>query len=215
MAIRELFSVVQSNGDVARDTTVLADPYFLAGMVVARDTTTGLIRKANRANTGPADTWVGLSADDHSRTGCTMIIPDPVGANYIDTNGNFVANNNGFYVATKRALLDYLDEPVTNVSDLTSGASGYQGPRRGVGIYTTPSAEFVTDMFVAVKTASSGGTTADSNSAYSFLPNDLLTFGAGANAGKLVALNVVTDGPTVARVNKYDAAAGLLYITTK
>lgn len=210
MAIRELFSVVQSNVEVARDTTQLSNPYFLAGQLLARDTATGLARQANRANTAPVDTFVGISADDHSRTGATMIIPDPVGSTYVDANGVLQANNNGFYVATKRALLDFLDETVTNASDLTSGASGYQGPRRGAGIYTTPSGQFMTDQFAAVKTAT---TTTDSGTAYSFAPNDLLTFGAGVNAGKFVALNATTDGPVIARVDKYEAAANLLYIT--
>lgn len=210
MAIRELFSVIQSNFDVARDTTQLANPYFVAGQILARDGATGLARKADRANTSPVDTVVGISADDHARTGVTMIIPDPVGSTFVDSNGVLQANNNGFYVATKRALLDFIDEPVTNVSDLTSGATGYQGPRRGVGVYTTPSGQFVTDQFVAVKTASAS---TDSGTAYSFAPNDLLTFGAAANAGKFVALNSTTDGKIVARVDRYDAAAGLLYVT--
>src|SRR6266700_2084224 len=105
MAIRELLSVLQSNADVSKSTT------FIAGMVLVKDSD-GLAIKADRASSASAphrtQDVVGLAADDHARTGVTMISIDPVGSTYVDTStGNLIANNNGYYVAPKRALADY------------------------------------------------------------------------------------------------------------
>lgn len=209
MAIRSLLSVLSSNYNVDATTQ------FHAGASLSRDPATGLVRSADR-RTDAGTAFVGFSADDKSRVGNTMIQTDPVGSNVLDSTGKFVANNNGFFVSVKRALGDYQDESNTNVSDLTSGASGYQGPRRGIGVFTTPSSQFVTDQFVAVATTSG---VADATVAVAFLTNDLLTFGAsdpaGAydHSGKLVKINTAGDGLAVAKVDQYDAAAGLLYIT--
>jgi hypothetical protein len=184
---------------------------FTQGAALARDLTgpnAGLVRKANRASDGPAN-WVGFAADNHQRSGNTIILSDPVGSTYVDSNGNLQSNANGFYVADKRAIGDFQDETINGVTNLTAGAGGYEGPRRGVGVFVTPSAQFITDQFVAVDTASA---TTDSNTTITFNIGDSLTFGAGANAGKLVRLANSAHGRTVAVVEKYDAAAGLLWI---
>ncbi len=210
MAIRPLQTVLSHNHNVAKDTD------FHAGSVLVRDASTGLVRKADRANSASTDRTqdvVGIAADDKSRTGNTMILIDPVGSSVVSSDGStFTANNNGYYVATKRALGDYQDESVSNISDLTSGASGYQGPRRGVGVYMTPSGQFVTDMFKAQKTTSATADTAFTGGD-TFAVNDLLTYGAGVNAGHLVRLESSAHGKTVARVDEYNSAAGLLFIT--
>jgi len=219
MAIRELNAVVVQNYDVAKDASFQAgaclvqNPHKLEVMPADRSLSATAYNTGTGAFPHDGNAFVGFAADDKARTGNTMIIPDPVGSSVVSADGTtFTANNNAFYVATKRALGDYQDESVSNVSDLTSGSTGYQGPRRGIGVFATPSGEFVTDQFVAVETSSG---TADSGSAYVFLPNDILTFGAGANKGKLVHLagNATTHGPAVAKVRKYDSTAGLLYIT--
>jgi len=209
MAIRPLQTVLTHNHNVAKNAS------FHAGQILAR-TSAGLVRAADRANstsTDRAQDIVGISADDKARTGNTMILIDPVGSNYYNTSTGLIEeNNNGYYVATKRALADYQDESVSNISDLTSGASGYQGPRRGVGVYQSQSGQFVTDMFKTYKTAT-GTTDAAFSGSDTFDPNDLLTYGAGDNAGYFVKIDDPADGAAIARVDSYDDAAGLLYIT--
>lgn len=206
MAIKELQALVTDTYQT------LATSTFYAGMVLARDSSganAGLVRKADRS----ADTvnnYVGLAFDDHNRTGCTFIQPDPVGSTYIDPSTGFMSYNNGWFVGPKRVMADWFDEPVTNVTNLTAGSSGYQGPRRGVSVLISPSGRFVTDQYAAVATSS---TTADSGSAITFAVNDQLTFGASANAGLLVKLASTSHGPAIAKVDSYDSTAGLLYIT--
>jgi hypothetical protein len=183
MAIRALNSVIVANYDT------LATASWQAGACLAINSSTGNVELANRgagADTLNFATFVGFSSDDTARSGNTMILADPVGSNYIDGSGVFQSNNNGFYVAAKRAIGDFQSEIVNGVTNLSAQSSGYEGPRRGVGVYNTPGGQFVTDQF---------------------------TF-AAAGTGKLVKLATMgTHGPMVARVDKYDSAAGLLYIT--
>jgi hypothetical protein len=219
MAIRPLFELIQGNFEMSKSVTCLAgdalvrSPY--TGLCIVADRS--LVATAYNSGTGAfshtAHTFVGFAADDHARTGATMILPDPVGSTVVSSDGStFTASNNGFYAVAKRALGDFVDELVTNVSDPTSGSTGYQGPRRGIGVYTSPSGQFVTDRFVAVITTAAS---TDDTNPYTFLPGDYLTFGATANAGKLVAIDRAnpTFGEPVAKVDKYDATAGLLYFT--
>lgn len=213
MAVREVLTVLQSNFNVDKTQS------FHAGAVLAVRTTNGVpqVFAADRSiDTAPASV-VGVAADDKARIGNTLILIDPVGSSVIadisspaNANGSFAASNNGYYVAPKRAIADYMDETVTNVSDLTSGATGYQGPRRGVGVYTTPSSQLITDQFVAFATAS---TTTDGTTPVTFATSDLLTYGVGVNAGKFIKIGTGGDGKSVARVDNYDASAGLIYIT--
>lgn len=222
MAIRPLFELIQSNFEMPASVTCLA------GDAMMRNPYTGLLLPANRALaatayngtafTHDAHNFVGFAADDHARTGATMILPDPVGSTVVSSDGaTFTASNNGFYAVAKRALGDFMDELVTNVTDPTSGSTGYQGPRRGIAVYTSPSGQFVTDRFVAANTTSlTTDNTVFTTTAATFLPGDLLTFGAGANAGKLIAIDptqLSVDGIAIARVDKYDSSAGLLYFT--
>ena len=100
MAIRALNSVVVANYDTASTAS------WQAGMVLARDTTSGQegkVRLAQRCNsaTGVTGGIAGLSADDTARSGNTMILADPVGSSYVDSSGVLQANNNGFYVVSK------------------------------------------------------------------------------------------------------------------
>ena len=68
-------------------------------------------------------------------------------SNFEKYSGNFVANNNGFYVVSKRAIGDFLAENVNGVTNPTAGSSGYEGPRRGVGVFNSPGGQFVTDRW--------------------------------------------------------------------
>ena len=209
MAIRPLNSIVVANYNTA------ASASWLSGVVLVRDSATAgnvtLPNGANRANVNFG--VVGFSADDTARSGNTMILADPVGSNYIDGNGAFQTNNNGFYVASKRAIGDFQSEIVNGVTNLSAQTSGYEGPRRGVGVYNTPGGQFVTDQYVEDLTTT---VSADGGTYATFAPGDLLVPGAGANAGKLVKLDSAaygTDGIVVGRVDSFDAAAGLVYFT--
>jgi len=210
MAIKELINVFQFNYPVAKATT------FYAGMVLARGTD-GNVVPANRATVAhqSAGAIVGLAADDKASTGVTFIQSDPVGSSYVDSSGVLQAANNGWFVGAKRGLADNaaFDETVTGVTDLTSGSTGYQGPRRGVGVYQAPG-QFVTDQFVNFATNDSNSTSTADTAYTAWGPNDLLTYATGAsNAGKLVKVSGTQYGIVVAKVDRYDSAAGLLYIT--
>jgi hypothetical protein len=207
MAIRALNSVIVANYDT------LATASWQAGAALALNSSTGNVQLATRASgadTANFATFVGFSSDDTARSGNTMILADPVGSNYIDGSGNFQSNNNGFYVAAKRAIGDFQSEIVNGVTNLSAQSSGYEGPRRGVGVYNTPGGQFVTDQ---VSLVVSSGVNADAGGTWTPAPGDACTFAADGS-GKLVKLATIgTDGPMVARVDKYDSAAGLLYFT--
>ena len=213
MAIRALNTLVVANYNTA------ASASFLAGDALMISVTDGTVSAGYRAATGfttinqQLGRFVGFSADDTARTGNTMILADPVGSSYTDANGVLQANNNGFYVVSKRAIGDFLAENVNGVTNPTSGSSGYEGPRRGVGVFNTPGAQFITDRFSLTNITDAAGT--DGGAAWSPAPGDLLTIAAATgNAGKLVKLTTPgTHGLIVGRVDSYDSAAGLLYFT--
>jgi hypothetical protein len=213
MAIRALNTLVVANYNTA------ASASFLAGDALMINVTDGTVSAGYRAATGfttinqQLGRFVGFSADDTARSGNTMILADPVGSSYTDSNGALQANNNGFYVVSKRAIGDFLAENVNGVTNPTAGSSGYEGPRRGVGVFNTPGAQFVTDRFYL--TGASNAAQTDGGSAWSPAPGDLMTIAAvSGNAGKLVKLSTPgTDGLVVGRVDSYDSAAGLLYFT--
>ena len=212
MAIRALNTLVVANYNTAASASWLAgDALFIQS--------DGTVAAAYRAATGfttlaqQLGKFVGFSADDTARTGNTMILADPVGSSYTDASGVLQANNNGFYVVSKRAIGDFLAENVNGVTNPTAGSSGYEGPRRGVGVFNTPGAQFITDRFASV--ASTNITTDGVAAGWTPAAGDLLTVAGGvANAGKIVKLNTVgTDGVIIGRVDSYDSAAGLLYFT--
>ena len=212
MAIRALNSVIVANYNTAATASWQAGACLMINA-------SGLVQKADRGDTlfdtlvEQTGRFVGFSSDDTARSGNTMILADPVGSNYIDTNGVFQSANNGFYVAAKRAVGDFQSEIVNGVTNLSAQSSGYEGPRRGVGVYNTPGSQFVTDQYVEDLTTT---VSADGGSYTTFAPGDLLVPGASGNAGKLVKLDASaygTDGIVVGRVDSFDSAAGLLYFT--
>jgi len=212
MAIRALNSVIVANYNTAASASWQAGACLMINA-------SGLVQKADRSDTlfdtlvEQTGRFVGFSSDDTARTGNTMILADPVGSNYIDGSGVFQSNNNGFYVGAKRAIGDFQSEIVNGVTNLSAQTSGYEGPRRGVGVYNTPGGQFVTDQYVEDLTTT---VSADGGTYVTFAPGDLLVPGASANAGKLVKLDAAaygTDGIVVGRVDSFDAAAGLLYFT--
>jgi hypothetical protein len=216
MAIREILSVLNANMNL---TPVTAGNIH-AGMAIARDAS-GYAVLADRKAANLHTNYIGLAADDTARTGNSFIQADPVGANGL-VAGVFTADNNGLFVSAKRALSDYQDESVSNISDLTSGANGYQGPRRGLGVYTTPSGQYVVDIYStttllgvvksAWETDANGGAEDNDNAAIAI--NELLTFGDadGAGAGYLVPMDASdTTSVAIARIDAIQN--GLCYIT--
>jgi hypothetical protein len=151
---------------------------------------------------------LGLAAGDSNLTGNTIIVPDTVGNNYLDENKNFVNASNAEYVAIKRQLLDYADETINEYYNMNFSPIP---KRRGIGVYSLTGDTFATDQFNAVLHGDYG---VDSTDTISFSPGDLLTFGGGVNAGKLVKINTNSFGPdlvVVGIVEKYNSNIGLLY----
>jgi hypothetical protein len=151
---------------------------------------------------------LGLAAGDSNLTGNTIIVQDTVGNNYLDSSQNFVNASNAEYVAIKRQLLDYADETINEYYNMNF--SPIQ-KRRGVGVYSLTGDTFATDQFIAVLHGDYG---LDGLDTIIFSPGDLLTFGGGVNAGKLVKVNSNSIGPDVVIVGvveKYNSTLGLLY----
>jgi len=224
MAIRALNTLVVANFGTA------ATASWVDGVGVQRDTATaGNVIIATRAlqpngAIGFTGGFAGFSADSTARTGNTMILADPVGSNYVDANGVLQTANNGFYSVAKRAVGDFFAENVNGVTNPTSGSSGFEGPRRGVGVYNTPGGQFIVDSG-AFKTGSGSSTglnaaNSDGGTAV-YAPGAPLTI-AIDGSGKLVemgpacaALGASWTGSIVGVVDRYDSAAGLLYFTQK
>ena len=151
---------------------------------------------------------LGIAAGDSNLTGNTIIVQDTVGNNYLDENKNFVNASNAEYLAIKRQLLDYADETVNEYYNMNFSPIP---KKRGIGVYCLIGDTFATDQFSAVFHGDYG---VDSLDTITFSPGDLLTFGGGVNAGKLVKVNTNSFGPdvvVVGVVEKYSSAVGLLY----
>ena len=124
MAIRALNTLVVANYNTA------AAASFFAGDALMISVTDGTVSAGFRAATGfttiaqQLGRFVGFSADDTARTGNTMILADPVGSSYTDSSGVLQANNNGFYVVSKRAIGDFLAENVNGVTNPAPPAPG-------------------------------------------------------------------------------------------
>jgi len=207
MAIYPYFSTTIINKDV------LINSSFKAGMALVLDNNGRAIKADSQlllfdSAAQKYGKFLGFATSDHDISGNTIIIPDVIGSNYLDSNLNFVKTENTEYSVPKRALLDYQDSAISsfyNNTDLNPTA------KRGVGVYNTPGDYFVTDQFVRVLHGDYG---LDSTTLVDLNPGDLLTFGGGINAGKLVKVNIDSFGPEVliiGTVLKHVPAAGLLY----
>jgi hypothetical protein len=207
MAIYPYFSTTIINKDV------LINSSFKAGMALVLDNNGRAIKADSQlllfdSAAQKYGKFLGFATSDHDISGNTIIIPDVIGSNYLDSNLNFVKTENTEYSVPKRALLDYQDSAISsfyNNTDLNPAA------KRGVGVYNTPGDYFVTDQFVRVLHGDYG---LDLTTTVELNPGDLLTFGGGINAGKLVKVNIDSFGPEVliiGTVLKHVPASGLLY----
>ena len=203
-----------SNAYVINEDAV-AGSSFKAGMVLVTN---------SAGNVVPADSQllldkslsekklsiIGIAAGDSNISGNTIIVPDYIGSNYLDSNSNFVSISDREYFSVKRQLLDYADETVNEYYNINYSP---KPKRRGIGVYPLKGDTFATDQFSPVLHGDYG---LDSSTTITFSPGDPLTFGGGINAGKLVKVNLNSFGPdvlVVGVVDRYNSSTGLLYYT--
>jgi hypothetical protein len=186
---------------------------FKAGMVLMQDNN-GQVKPADsllfvfKSMSEKQSAIIGIAAGDSNVSGNTIIVPDYIGSNYLDANLNFISISDREYVSVKRQLLDYADETVNEYYNINYSPAP---KRRGIGIYPLTGETFATDQFKPVLHGDYG---IDSTGIVSFLPGDLLTFGGGINAGKLVKVNsnsLGSDVLVVGIVDRYNLSTGLLY----
>lgn len=185
---------------------------FESGMALVLDSN-GVAVKADRASISynslyeQVAKFIGFASGNHQFNANGLFI-DPVGSNYIDSSFNFIENLNGLYSSPKRTIAEYRDENISNKYNfLNSSASNI----RGVGVYNLQGEIYATDQFVKVE---SSFLDADGSTTVSFNYGDLLTFGAGINAGKLVKVDTSEFAPAVlavATVERFDDAGSILY----
>jgi hypothetical protein len=152
--------------------------------------------------------FLGFATSDHTSIANTIIIPDVIGSSYIDSSYNFVRTENNEIAVSKRAVNDYLNE---GVNSLFNPSDSSVISKRGMAVYNQPNNIFITDQFKAVLHGDYG---LDGLGTVALNPGDLLTFGGGINAGKLVKVNVNSFGPdilVVGIVEKYVASTNLLH----
>lgn len=184
---------------------------FKAGMVLIRDPNGNAIRADRSSFTidflnEQRGRFLGFSSGDHDVLN-NIILSDPVGSSYLDSSGRIIDNANSHYGAYKRSIAEFSDENVSRYYNIFDTALS---TRRGVGVFNLVGETYITDQFALVLALTYNG---DSKTATIFEPGDLLTFGAGVNAGKLVKVDQSGNGPSVlvvAVVEKYDSGTGLL-----
>lgn len=152
--------------------------------------------------------FLGFATSDHTSIANTIIIPDVIGSSYIDSSYNFIRTENNEIAVSKRAVNDYLNE---GVNSFFNPSDSSVISKRGMAVYNQPNNIFITDQFKAVLHGDYG---LDGLDTVALNPGDLLTFGGGINAGKLVKVNVNSFGPdilVVGIVEKYVASTNLLH----
>lgn len=207
MAIFTVTSNAVENVDIMISTS------FKAGMALMRD---------DNGRAVPADSqllvfktleqkagkFLGFATSDHSAYSNTIIIPDVIGSSYIDSSYNYIRTENNEVAVSKRGLVDNLNEGTPN---LYNPSDKNVISRRGLAVYNQPNNIFITDQFKAVLHGDYG---LDGLDTAVLNPGDLLTFGGGVNAGKLVKVNVNSFGPElyiVGIVEKYVSSTNLLH----
>jgi hypothetical protein len=207
MAIFTVTSNAVENVDIMISTS------FKAGMALMRDDNGRgvpadsqlLVFKTLEQKAGK---FLGFATSDHSAYLNTIIIPDVIGSSYIDNAYNYIRTENNEVAVSKRGLVDNLNEGIPN---LYNPSDQNVISRRGLAVYNQPNNIFITDQFKAVLHGDYG---LDGLDTVTLNPGDLLTFGGGVNAGKLVKVNVNSFGPElyiVGIVEKYVPSTNLLH----
>ena len=207
MAIFTVTSNAVENVDIMISTS------FKAGMALMRDDNGRgvpadsqlLVFKTLEQKAGK---FLGFATSDHSAYSNTIIIPDVIGSSYIDNSYNYIRTENNEVAVSKRGLVDNLNEAIPN---LYNPSDQNVISRRGLAVYNQPNNIFITDQFKPVLHGDYG---LDGLDTVALNPGDLLTFGGGVNAGKLVKVNVNSFGPElyiVGIVEKYVSSTNLLH----
>ena len=184
---------------------------FKSGMVLMQDSN-GYAIKADRStlyanSSNNLGRFLGFASGDHDKIN-NILVHDPVGSSYIDSNGKYIDNVNNLYTGIKRFIDEYTDENISEYYNLSDSST--DSPR-GVGVYRLLNEIYSTDQFAPYTAYTQ---LADDTNTIDFAPGDLLTFGAGTNAGKLVKVDLSGYGPSilvVGTVEAYDLAGGILY----
>jgi hypothetical protein len=199
------------NNYVVNFRTLISDE-FEAGTALVLDSN-GFAVKADRSLAlfnsvyEQLSKFIGFASGDHQQS-VNLISNDPVGSNYVDNNSNLITNNNEFYKATRRSISEFKDENISNRYNYVNSSTINI---RGVGVYNHQGEIYITDQFVRVE---SSFINFDGSVTIDFEPGDLLTYGAGVNAGKLVKVDISMFGPSVVIVGiveKFDSASNLLH----
>lgn len=181
---------------------------FTSGMALVIDSSGNAI-KADRSNVSYNSIFegygkfLGFASGDHTNIS-SVLMSDPVGSNYISSDNKFVDNVNSHYSASKRSISEFRDESV-------SGVLFSEYSKRGIGVFNLQGEIYITDQFARVESLFIDS---DGTAQVDFNVGDLLTYGAGINAGKLVKVDTSAISPSVliiGVVEKFDSASNLLY----
>ena len=199
--------------NAVENVDIFVDVDFKAGMALMRDDN-GRVVKANnslifqKTLSQKIGKFLGFATSDHSSSANTIIVPDVIGSSYIDNSYNFIRTENNEVLTTKRALNDNLNE---SLNKPYNPSENMVISRRGLAVYNQPHNIFITDQFVRVLHGDYG---IDFTTQIDFNSGDLLTFGSGINAGKLVKVNVNSISQEiliVGVVEKFIASTNLLH----
>lgn len=185
-----------------------ANESFTSGMALVIDSSGNAV-KADRSNISynsiieGSGKFLGFASGDHTNLS-SVLMSDPVGSNYISSDNKFVDNVNSHYSASKRSIYEFRDESI-------SGVLFSEYAKRGIGVFNLQGEIYITDQFARVESLFIDS---DGTNQVNFNVGDLLTYGAGINAGKLVKVDTSAISPSVliiGVVEKFDSASNLLY----
>jgi hypothetical protein len=186
----------------------IANESFTSGMALVIDSNGNAV-KADRSNVSynsiieGSGKFLGFASGDHTNLS-SVLMSDPVGSNYISSDNKFVDNVNSHYSASKRSIYEFRDESI-------SGVLFSEYAKRGIGVFNLQGEIYITDQFARVESLFIDS---DGTNQVNFNVGDLLTYGAGINAGKLVKVDTSAISPSVliiGVVEKFDSASNLLY----
>ena len=175
--------------NAVENVDIFVDVDFKAGMALMRDDNGKVVKADNslifqKTLSQKIGKFLGFATSDHSSAANTIIVPDVIGSSYIDNSYNFIRTENNEVLTTKRALNDNLNE---SLNKPYNPSENMVISRRGLAVYNQPNNIFITDQFARVLHGDYG---LDYTTQIDFNSGDLLTFGSGVNAGKLVKVNV-------------------------
>lgn len=199
--------------NAVENVDIFVDVDFKAGMALMRDDNGRVIKADNslifqKTLSQKIGKFLGFATSDHSSAANTIIVPDVIGSSYIDNSYNFIRTENNEVLTTKRALNDNLNE---SLNKPYNASENMVISRRGLAVYNQPNNIFITDQFVKVLHGDYG---LDYTTQIDFNSGDLLTFGSGVNAGKLVKVNVNSIAQEiliVGVVEKFISSTNLLH----